>query len=110
MSVTSIFIPTRADLRWREQAACRDEDPNTFTPEIDANASGIRKAAHLQSVVAALRICGRCPVSDECLADAYANGDKWTIRGGTTGDQRVQARKVDAMRELRRAKHEVPGV
>lgn len=104
MTVISIFIPLRGDLAWREQAVCRDEDPNTFTPEINAAVSAEVKAAHVQDVLRALRICGRCPVKAECLADAYATGDKWTIRGGMTGEQRVQARRVEAMRDLRKTR------
>lgn len=89
----------RADM-WREKAVCVDYHPDTFSPEISANAPGVVKDQHLRDVLFALRICGRCPVKRECLKDAYATGDQWTIRGGTTGEQRREFRR----RELDRAR------
>lgn len=81
---------------WRDHAACSDRDPNMFTPEMPGNhvSPGV-KAAHYDAIVAALRVCGTCPawVKAECLAEAFATGDKWTIRGGTTGEQRVRTRR-----------------
>lgn len=63
------------DLDWREFAACRDVDPEWFFPLgdrwSDADRPGRAKA-----------VCAACPVRAECLADALAGGDAWSIRGG----------------------------
>lgn len=89
---------------WRDRAVCVDHHPDTFTPEIDANATVLARRAHTEAILAALRICATCPVREQCLADAYETGDKWTIRGGTTGEQRVQSRRVAAIRDLQAAR------
>lgn len=85
----------RAD-GWRDHAVCADRDPEMFTPELSGNhVSAAAKAKHYDAILDALRVCGTCPewVRAECLAEAYATGDQWTIRGGTTGQQRVRARR-----------------
>lgn len=100
-------VPQRGDLKWRDHAVCVDQDPELFAADPPASpASGVVKAAHLDAVVKALRVCGTCPawVREECLKDAFATGDKWTIRGGTTGEQRVQIRRRQAIAELRQAR------
>lgn len=101
------FIPLRGDLEWRDHAVCANQDPELFAADPPPpSASGVVKAAHFDRVVTALRVCGTCPqwVRAACLKDAYDTGDRWTVRGGTTGDQRVQSRRVQATRELRQAR------
>ena len=61
---------------WRDDALCRDHPLVTFFPE-----AGQRAAP-------ALWICGRCPVRNECLADAIACGDEFGVRGGMTAGAR----------------------
>lgn len=96
-------VPQRGDLEWREQAACVGKDPAMFSPEpLGNHISAANKAIFIDAVITALKVCGRCPVKDACLADAYATGDRWNVRGGTTGEQRVAARRRQ-LRESREA-------
>lgn len=65
---------------WRDLAACRDEDPESFFP-MDGGGDADAQAA-----------CGRCPVRPECLADAARNVNDWRgggIRGGFTENERL---------------------
>lgn len=70
---------------WREDAACRDEDPELFFPH-DTDHLGI---------AAAKRICDGCPVVVYCLLDALnteqrAAYGRFGVRGGLTGDERTR--------------------
>ena len=68
---------TRTDRRWREQALCRETDPDAFFPEKG------------QTPYAAQRVCSVCPVRTECLADALARRDvAFGVLGGLTPRQR----------------------
>ena len=71
---------------WRADAGCRDSDPDLFFPEFN-------------DYRAARAICRRCPVADECLADAmadtYAGGHG--MRGGLTPpERRARMSRADA--------------
>lgn len=70
---------------WLDDALCRDHPLATFFLE-----AGQRAAS-------ALEICGRCPVRNECLADAIASGDDEGIRGGMTAGAR-QVHRVNLER------------
>ena len=61
---------------WRDDAACRDEDPELFFAHDDATAQR------------ALAICAGCPVRDACLEHALANGERHGVWGGTTEHER----------------------
>lgn len=66
---------------WREQAACRGEDTALWFPP--------DRAAAVVSYRIARRICDSCPVKDECLTDAYANGEIYNgMYGGLTPNER----------------------
>ncbi|MEU6696944.1 WhiB family transcriptional regulator [Pseudonocardia sp. NPDC046786] len=68
---------------WRQNAACRDSDPETFYPLAYRREELVRPAR---------RICGRCPVRDACLADVMATEDparRWGVCGGTTPAERT---------------------
>jgi WhiB family redox-sensing transcriptional regulator len=69
------------DLPWVEYTVCREVDPTVFFPEKG------------ESAIPALRVCGRCPVRDECADDALATGDVWGVRGGLTEQQRRRIRE-----------------
>lgn len=64
-------------MSWRDDAACRDADPDIFYPETpdyqDARA-----------------ICAQCPVRDRCLTDAMATerGTRYGMFGGLTPRER----------------------
>ena len=61
---------------WRDRAACKDEDPETFF-DTDRMAQ-------------AVRICKGCAVIDICLQDALDTFDYNGVRGGRSGRARKQ--------------------
>ena len=66
---------------WRDDAACRDADPELFFPD-----GGDRSArAHVKT---AKLICRSCPVGVTCLSWALATGQEAGIWGGLTEDER----------------------
>lgn len=67
---------------WMGRAMCLDVDPELFYP--DKGQPG--KAA------VAKRICGMCPVIDECLAHAVAKREQHGIWGGLTPKERMPSR------------------
>ncbi|HEX2132813.1 MAG TPA: WhiB family transcriptional regulator [Actinophytocola sp.] len=75
---------------WRQDAACRDEDPELFFP-ISEVGPGARQTAQAKAV------CARCPVRAQCLEYALDNGLNHGIFGGTTeSDRRNLTRRTRA--------------
>lgn len=75
------------DPRWRDDAACRNTNPDLFFPEAGANEDGR----------AAKAICAVCPVIDPCREYAVTlTGVSRTsgIWGGTTEHERVAIRRA----------------
>ena len=66
---------------WRHEAACRDEDPELFFP------LGTPGPAELQ-IQEAKAVCGRCTVTDDCLAWAFESGQDAGVWGGLDEDER----------------------
>lgn len=77
---------------WRDDAACRDEDPELFFP---IGTTGIAQ----EQVNAAKRVCARCPVQEECLEFSLASNQDAGIWGGLTEDER---RTLKRSRQRRR--------
>lgn len=77
---------------WRERAACRHEDPELFFPV------GTTGPA-LDQIERAKAICRRCPVMEQCLATALADGEDAGIWGGLTPDERRRLRRALARRK-----------
>lgn len=81
MNFTAITLPA-----WMDDAACVDENPETFFPPTGQTGHRARQ------------ICKRCPVATQCLTFAIETEDGspgWGIYGGTTPEQRRKAaRKV----------------
>jgi WhiB family redox-sensing transcriptional regulator len=75
-AVTAASLPD-----WRDDAACRDADPELFFPECDV------RSARAQVKTAKL-ICRGCPVKLTCLDWALASGQEAGIWGGLTEDER----------------------
>jgi WhiB family redox-sensing transcriptional regulator len=75
------LINPRTDIRWREDAACREEDTNIFFPVTDEDA-GPAKA-----------ICAVCPVREECLEFALVTRQEDGIWGGMTETERRRLRR-----------------
>jgi WhiB family transcriptional regulator, redox-sensing transcriptional regulator len=71
------------DASWRDDAACRDADPELFFAD--------PRFARAQVKMAKL-ICRGCPVSTTCLSWAMASGQEHGIWGGLTEDERRRLR------------------
>ena len=68
-------------LYWRDDAACRDADPELFFPDRET------RSARTQVKTAKL-ICRGCPVQVTCLNWALDSGQESGIWGGLTEDER----------------------
>ena len=66
---------------WRDDAACRDADPDLFFP-VGTTGPALR---HIDE---AKRICRACPAQTQCLAWALDHGVTDGVWGGTTADER----------------------
>lgn len=71
----------RTDIRWREDAACRDLDTDIFFPESDDDADR------------ALEVCASCPVRHECLEFALLTRQDDGVWGGMTETERRRLRR-----------------
>jgi hypothetical protein len=72
---------------WRDEALCRQTDPEIFFPELGQNPT------------AAKRVCAVCPVRAACLADAIAQREPHGVRGGMTPNERkAHNRAQDSVR------------
>ena len=80
-----------ADYTWRNQATCRDTDPELFFPV------GTTGQALLQ-IAKAKSVCCQCPVTTECLECALETNQDTGIWGGTSEDERRQIRREAAAR------------
>lgn len=74
--------PDTADT-WRQQAACRNVNPNLMFPN-DWDEDGI---------AAAKALCRACPVQDQCLTFALDNREDHGIWGGATERERSKIRR-----------------
>lgn len=71
---------------WQRDAECLSEDVEVFTVE----------TRDAQRIAVARRICAKCPVILECLADAVKNGESAGVWGGVySGDLNRFRRVVD---------------
>ncbi|MER7918238.1 MULTISPECIES: WhiB family transcriptional regulator [unclassified Streptomyces] len=71
---------------WREQAACRHEDPDLFFP------IGSTGPAQVQAEQAKM-VCEGCPVRQQCLDWALDTGQGIGVWGGTTEVERRRLRR-----------------
>ncbi len=74
------------NLTWRQDAECRDLDPNLFFPV------GVTGAA-VDQIAAAKGICAGCPVRAECLEFAITTNQEFGVWGGTSEDERRVLRR-----------------
>jgi WhiB family redox-sensing transcriptional regulator len=82
---------------WREDAACRDEDPELFFP-IGTTGPAVQQTANAKAV------CARCPVRETCLNWALDNSRGFGVWGGMDPDERDLLRRRTRARERRRDK------
>lgn len=71
------------DYSWHADAACVGLPTDMFYYD-----DYVRGPERDEKVQAALTVCMTCPVINECLTDAIARGDRYSIQGGTTPEQR----------------------
>ena len=82
-------------MTWRDQAMCRDTDPDIFFPRVRRAGSNGKRAGELADhIAAAKRICATCPVDLECLdyalqTQTYNCKHHNCILGGLTYRERV---------------------
>ena len=88
------------DSRWRDDAACRNTDPDLFFP-----AGTIGEAA--EATEAAIALCRRCPVRDQCLEFAMVTNQRDGIWGATSEEDRRRMRS--AWLAARRARESAGG-
>jgi len=62
---------------WRDDAACKGKNGRFFYPERSQVNAAKGKA-----------ICNSCPVREECLDEAIANGERFGIWGGMDQEER----------------------
>ena len=79
--------PTRDDSRWRDDAACRNTDPDLFFPV------GTSSEA-LEETTAAMALCRRCPVREQCLEFAMVTNQQDGIWGAMSEEDRRRSRKA----------------
>jgi WhiB family redox-sensing transcriptional regulator len=77
---------------WRNEASCKDADPDLFFP---IGTTGIA----VEHVDAAKRICTSCAVREPCLEFALASNQDAGVWGGLTEDER---RTLKRARQRRR--------
>lgn len=66
---------------WQQRAACRGVDPDMFFPERGGATREIKA------------VCDACPVEEECLLYALANGELFGIWGGRSERERRRMRR-----------------
>ena len=80
-----------ADYTWRNDAICRDTDPDLFFP------IGTTGQALLQ-IDRAKQVCDECPVKVKCLEFALETNQDSGIWGGTSEEERRDIRRQIAAR------------
>jgi WhiB family transcriptional regulator, redox-sensing transcriptional regulator len=90
MTQTRVHPPRRpppdGSTGWRDQAACRDTDPELFFPVGTAGPA-------LVQIGRAKQVCARCPVRVPCLEWALGTGQEAGVWGGTSEDERRAVRQ-----------------
>lgn len=78
---------------WRDEAACRTEDPALFFPVGDSG-------PHLVTIEQAKAICRNCPSATPCLTWALTNSIDDGVWGGLTWRERAALRRTATRRNL----------
>ncbi|HET9690969.1 MAG TPA: WhiB family transcriptional regulator [Acidimicrobiales bacterium] len=79
---------------WRDDAACRDTDPDLFFPV------GTTGPA-IEQIESAKLVCTQCPAQVPCLEFALATNQESGIWGGTSEEERRKLRKAWLARQRR---------
>ena len=76
-------VPVADVWEWQQKGACRDADPQLFFhPE------GERGPARQKRDDAAVKVCGACPVMDQCRSHGLSVREPYGVWGGLTEDDR----------------------
>ena len=75
------------DSRWRDDAACRDTDPELFFP-VGSTGDAIEETR------VAIALCQRCPVREQCLEFAMVTNQRDGIWGGASEEDRRRMRSA----------------
>ena len=94
MSVSSGLALALAADDWRDDASCRDTDPNLFFPV------GTTGPA-LAQIEAAKAVCRECIAQSDCLEYALATNQDSGVWGGTSEEERRKLRKAWLARQRR---------
>ncbi|WP_217140802.1 WhiB family transcriptional regulator [Streptomyces sp. AC627_RSS907] len=78
---------------WRDRGLCLREDPDLFFPIGNINSGQV-----VIQTDQAKSVCRRCPVTQQCLAWAFAVGPVEGVWGGMTEGERRAARRRAARR------------
>ncbi|MCB5909258.1 WhiB family transcriptional regulator [Streptomyces pinistramenti] len=79
-------------MNWRQEAACREEDPELFFPIGSAGPA-------LLQIEEAKAVCRHCPVRDRCLQWALDSRQEHGVWGGTSEEERrAMKRRAARMR------------
>lgn len=84
VELTTKLAFDESDRAWMLEAKCLDADPEAFFPE---KGGSTREAK---------RICGVCPVRNECLEHALAHEERFGIWGGLSERERRRAKRLSA--------------
>ncbi len=90
--LASSLALANADYTWRNQAICRDTDPDLFFP------IGTTGQALVQ-IDRAKEVCEVCPVKTDCLEYALETNQDSGIWGGLDEEQRRNIRRQAAARQ-----------
>jgi WhiB family redox-sensing transcriptional regulator len=85
-----------ADYTWRNEALCRDTDPELFFPVGNTGDA-------IGQIELARTVCNDCQVRSQCLEFALATNQDCGVWGGTSEDERRRIRRERAA--MRRMGH-----
>jgi WhiB family transcriptional regulator, redox-sensing transcriptional regulator len=90
--LASSLVLAHADYSWRNNAICRDTDPDLFFP--------VGTTGHaLVQIDRAREVCDQCPVKTECLEFALETNQDSGIWGGTSEEERRTIRRQIVARQ-----------
>ena len=94
---SSLALAESADI-WRDNALCRDTDPDLFFP-VGSTGNALTSIDH------AKRVCGDCNVMQDCLDFALETNQDSGIWGGLSEEERrtIRRRRAAAIRSARAA-------
>jgi WhiB family redox-sensing transcriptional regulator len=90
--LASSLALANADYSWRNDAICRDTDPDLFFP---VGTTGLA----LVQIARAKEVCGECPVKVDCLDYALETNQDSGIWGGLSEEERRVLRRQYVARQ-----------